>query len=405
MKNKILLKKFILTILLISVIILIVFINAKNIEYKLYINNYNAKINQVMDIIKNKYPEVSETEIINVLNTKQETENNVDYKKYGIDIKNDSIIQDNENIHRVFMFGNILLFSITVLILLIMFLIYNNKKDRELRKITKYIEQINRKNYVLDIDELSEDELSILKNEIYKTTVMLKENSDNSIRDKKELKKSLEDISHQLKTPLTSILIMLDNLIEDKDMDEKIRQEFIRDIKREIININTLVQTLLKLSKFDVNTIKFTRNNYLIKELIDNSVKNIATLCDLKNIKIIINGNEKSSLKCDFIWEVEAITNILKNCTEHSGKNSKININYDENNIYSIIEIQDYGEGISQKDLPHIFERFYQSQNSSGESVGIGLALTKKIIENDNGVISVESDGNGTKFIIKYFKI
>ena len=405
MKNKILLKKFILTILLISVIILIVFINAKNIEYKLYINNYNAKINQVMDIIKNKYPEVSETEIINILNTKQETENNVDYKKYGIDIKNDSIIQDNENIHRVFMFGNILLFSITVLILLIMFLIYNNKKDRELRKITKYIEQINRKNYVLDIDELSEDELSILKNEIYKTTVMLKENSDNSIRDKKELKKSLEDISHQLKTPLTSILIMLDNLIEDKDMDEKIRQEFIRDIKREIININTLVQTLLKLSKFDVNTIKFTRNNYLIKELIDNSVKNIATLCDLKNIKIIINGNEKSSLKCDFIWEVEAITNILKNCTEHSGKNSKININYDENNIYSIIEIQDYGEGISQKDLPHIFERFYQSQNSSGESVGIGLALTKKIIENDNGVISVESDGNGTKFIIKYFKI
>lgn len=405
MKNKILLKKFILTILLISVIILIVFINAKNIEYKLYINNYNAKINQVMDIIKNKYPEVSETEIINVLNTKQETENNVDYKKYGIDIKNDSIIQDNENIHRVFMFGNILLFSITVLILLIMFLIYNNKKDRELRKITKYIEQINRKNYVLDIDELSEDELSILKNEIYKTTVMLKENSDNSIRDKKELKKSLEDISHQLKTPLTSILIMLDNLIEDKDMDEKIRQEFIRDIKREIMNINTLVQTLLKLSKFDVNTIKFTRNNYLIKELIDNSVKNIATLCDLKNIKIIINGNEKSSLKCDFIWEVEAITNILKNCTEHSSKNSKININYDENNIYSIIEIQDYGEGISQKDLPHIFERFYQSQNSSGESVGIGLALTKKIIENDNGVISVESDGNGTKFIIKYFKI
>lgn len=405
MKNKILLKKFILTILLISVIILIVFINAKNIEYKLYINNYNAKINQVMDIIKNKYPEVSETEIINVLNTKQETENNVDYKKYGIDIKNDSIIQDNENIHRVFMFGNILLFSITVLILLIMFLIYNNKKDRELRKITKYIEQINRKNYVLDIDELSEDELSILKNEIYKTTVMLKENSDNSIRDKKELKKSLEDISHQLKTPLTSILIMLDNLIEDKDMDEKIRQEFIRDIKREIMNINTLVQTLLKLSKFDVNTIKFTRNNHLIKELIDNSVKNIATLCDLKNIKIIINGNEKSSLKCDFIWEVEAITNILKNCTEHSGKNSKININYDENNIYSIIEIQDYGEGISQKDLPHIFERFYQSQNSSGESVGIGLALTKKIIENDNGVISVESDGNGTKFIIKYFKI
>ncbi|MBO6232483.1 MAG: hypothetical protein J6N78_00210, partial [Clostridia bacterium] len=91
MKNKILLKKFILTILLISVIILIVFINAKNIEYKLYINNYNAKINQVMDIIKNKYPEVSETEIINILNTKQETENNVDYKKYGIDIKNDSI--------------------------------------------------------------------------------------------------------------------------------------------------------------------------------------------------------------------------------------------------------------------------------------------------------------------------
>ena len=282
-------------------------------------------------------------------------------------------------------------------------LLYDRRKDKEIGEITKYIQEINRKNYTLKIDELSEDELSILKNEIYKTTVMLKESASNSLKDKVQLKESLEDISHQIKTPLTSILVILDNLIDDPNMEKDVREDFIKDVKREVTNINFLVQSLLKLSKFDSNTIHFIKEDKFIKDIIDESIKNVAVACDLKNISIITKGNEKFKVNCDFMWEVEAITNIIKNCVEHSKENSKIIISYEQNNVYSSITIQDFAGGIDKEDLPHIFERFYKGKNATKDSVGIGLALAKTIIEKDNGSITVETDNIGTKFIVKYF--
>ena len=299
---------------------------------------------------------------------------------------------------------NILFIISLILILLIIFYKYNKKKENDIQDIIKYLEQINQKNYELKIDSISEDELSILKNEIYKTTILLKETAENIKQDKMNLKKSLEDISHQLKTPLTSIYITLDNLIEDPNMDEKIRNDFIRDIKREATNINFLVQSLLKLSQFDTNTIHFTKEKVNVKKIINNAIKNISPLCDLKNITIRVNSNEDIDLVCDSKWQTEAITNILKNCAEHSSNNQQILINYNQNTAYTLIEIKDFGKGISQKDLPHIFERFYKGENSNIDSIGIGLSLTKSIIEKDDGLINVKSSPSGTTFTIKYYK-
>lgn len=404
MKNKVRLKKYLLLSAFISICILSLFLIIRVYEYKTYTNNFNNKLDMIIGTIKEKYPDISDTEIMEIINNEERAATDI-FKQYGIELDKESLIlENNQDFTRFLILDGIVFISI-IIGLIGLFLIYDRRKDKELAQITKYIEEINRKNYSLKIDEISEDELSILKNEIYKTTIMLKENADNSFKDKINLKKSLEDISHQLKTPLTSILVILDNLIDDEDMDKEIIQDFIRDIKREVSSINFLVQSILKLSKFDSNTIKFIKENRLLKDIVNESVKNVSMLCDLKNVDIEVNGESKAKVNCDFMWEVEAVTNIIKNCVEHSNNGSKITVNYEQNNVYSSIIIQDFAGGIDKEDLPHIFERFYKGKNASQDSVGIGLALAKTIIENDNGNINVETDNIGTKFIIKYFAL
>ena len=402
MKNKVKLKRYIFISLIISIIFIVLNILINIYEYKIYRNNINNNLESIISLIETKYPLITKNEIMEILNSKNNTTNI--FKEYGIDIDNTSIILENDKYYNSFIVLNTLYIFIIIIVLLIIFLIYIKNKDKDIKDITKYIEEINKGNYGLKINSISEDELSILKNEIYKTTIKLKEAYINTNNDKLSIKKSLEDISHQLKTPLTSILIMLDNLIDDPNMDINTRQDFITDIKRQVVNINFLVQNLLKLSKFDSNTIHFIKENNKLSNILKEAIKNVSTLCDLKDIKIIINGDDESTIYSDFKWEVEALTNILKNSIEHTKDKKEILVDYNTNNVYSIIKIKDYGVGIAHDDLKHIFERFYKGKNSSPDSIGIGLSLAKAIINEDNGIISVESNSNGTTFIIKYYK-
>ncbi len=400
MKNKIKFKKYILGCSTIFLAFLIFLIIVNIWEMKELNKNYNKTIGMIVTMVKNNYPKITEDEIMKILNSEE-----IDSKllaKYNIDLQNESIVLENNQVYRQFLIIKISLFMLLFGLILVIMFLYSQKQSRELKKIIKYLERINNKDYNLEINELSEDELSILKNELYKITVMLKESAINSYNDKVELKKSLEDISHQLKTPLTSILITLDNL-EDNTYDDNLKEEFIRDIKREVTNINFLVQNILKLSKFDANTIKFNKSPIMLNDLIKESVLNVATLCDLKNITIEVTQNKNIKVMLDYHWEVEALTNILKNCIEHSKEYSKILISFEENNAYTKIIIQDFGDGIAKEDLPHIFERFYKGKDSSNDSIGIGLSLAKTIIEKDNGSINVESN-NGTTFEIRFYK-
>lgn len=404
MKNKIELKKYIISTLIVFICLFILFLFLNIYEYKTYTKNFNNKISAIINVIKKDYPKITDKEIIKIINN-DKMETNDFFNKYGIDVNNKSILIKNDRDYRKFLTINLSFLTITVVILLIIYIRYNYKKEKDIKDIIKCIEQINKKNYEIQIDSISEDELSILKNEIYKTTIMLKEAAENSSKDKLNLKKSLEDISHQLKTPLTSILVMLDNIIEDSNMEEKIRNDFIVDIKRNVLNINFLVQSLLKLSKFDANTVHFIKQENDLKTIVEESIKNVSTLCDLRNINIKLNIKENSKIICDDKWQIEALTNIIKNAIEHSKNNSNIIINIENNNVYSMIEVIDFGEGIAKKDIKHIFERFYRCKNTKTDSIGIGLALAKTIIEEDKGTISVESNKLETKFIIKYYKI
>ncbi len=404
MKNKVILKKYLFLSFIVCFIIILLFTVILLKQYKNYTTSYNKKIEQIVSYVKEKYPDIKDEEIIDILDSKSSNETTL-FKKYGLDIEESSVLLENKNKYYKYIVEDLLIIISSLTIVYLIFMKYLKKRDNDLKEITKSIEQINRKNYELQLDSNSEDELSILKNEIYKTTIMLKEAAENSNTDKINLKKSLEDISHQLKTPLTSILVMLDNIIEDPDMDTDIRNEFIIDIKRNVVSINFLVQNILKLSKFDANTIKFIKEENSIKDIVKESIKNVSPLCDLKNINIEFNCNKDSEIICDYKWQVEAITNILKNAIDHSKDSNKVIINIDDNNVYSLIEIINYGETISKKDMKHIFERFYKGENAKSDSVGIGLSLAKTIIEEDNGSISVESLNNETKFSIKYFKI
>ena len=376
------------------------------INYKLYkrLNyNYNSKLNMILNNIDSKYG-LDEEDIISILNSNDSKYNDL-LKSYGIDINEDSIILDNDRIYSLYIVIMFIVIIMFVLVISVIFIKYNYYKDKKTKEITKYVEEINKKNYKLYIDDNSDDELSILKNEICKTTIMLRELADNSLKDKLSIKESLEDISHQLKTPLTSINIMLDNIIDDVDMDEMVRRDFINNIKREVTNINSLVLSLLKLTKFDVNVVKFMSNIVYVNKIVKDAIRNVLVIADSKNIKFNINGVDDIKLVCDYKWEVEAISNILKNSIEHSNSDGVIDISYSQNKVYTLICIKDYGVGIDSKDIKHIFERFYKGKNSSKDSIGIGLALSKNIIEKDNGSISVNSKKTlGTVFQIKYYR-
>lgn len=402
MKNKIELKKCLIVSMLTILIFEVCFGVIFSIQYKKYTQNTNIAINGIVEEVVKEYPKANKNEIIKILNGEKTNQNNL-LKEYGVDIEKDSVIYENEKIYQKFMCINLAFLMISLLTIVIIFIIYNQRKDKKIKEITKYIEEINRKNYSLKIQNNTEDELSILQNELYKITIMLKEQAENSINDKMNLKDSLADISHQLKTPLTSIQIMLDNIIDDEKMPQDIKNDFIKDIRSEIQNINVLVNTILKLSKLDTNTITFNKKEEKLNDILEECKKNLLPICDLKNVAIEIEAPEEIYIECDRAWHKEALTNILKNCVEHSKPNQKVIVKLEKNKMYIKITIKDSGTGISEKDLPHIFERFYKGENSGNGSIGIGLALAKAIIQKENGYISVTSkQGGGTEFVIKY---
>ena len=404
MKNKVELKKYIVKSILIITLALIIFGVYQYCQYRIYTTNFNNKIGSIMTKIIQEYPNIDKNDLIKIVNSKESTNINL-FKEYGIDLNKDSLILINDKFLKYSIIFGLLILFIVQCFLVVIFLKYNSNKDKKLKEITKYIEDINNRNYRLDIDDNTEDELSILKNEIYKTTIMLKEVAENSLKDKTNLKDSLSDISHQLKTPLTSITIMLDNILDNPYMKQETRIDFIKNIKKQIININFLIQSLLKLSKLDANAINFLNKDETLTSIVNQAIENVSILSELKNVKINISGDNEVKIYCDAKWQIEAITNILKNAIEHSKESSIIDVYFEENNMYSQIKIKDYGIGIDNDDLPHIFERFYKGKNSSNDSIGIGLALSKSIIEKNGGSIEVNSEVNkGTEFVIKYFK-
>ena len=299
-------------------------------------------------------------------------------------------------------FGAGLAVFITGALLSVLFIVYTVNRYKKIEKLNDYLVRVLAENDTDEILDQEEGELSILKTNIYKTTSTLKYQKELLADDKKNLAAALADISHQLKTPLTSMMVMNDLLVDEQDEDK--RTEFLQTQSSQLDRMNWLIQTLLKLSKLDAGTIVLKREDVLATELVEEAIKPFEIQFDLRNISFESDVS-KVNIRCDKNWTVEAIQNIIKNCIEHMDDGGQLFIAVTDTNIFTQLTIKDTGCGIAAEDVPHIFERFYKGKNAGKDSVGIGLALSKSILEEEQAEINVEStEGVGTRFIIKFYK-
>lgn len=212
----------------------------------------------------------------------------------------------------------------------------------------------------------------------------------------------ISDISHQLKTPLSSMIVLNDILIEDTHMDREVQMDFLVRTRGQLERMEWLIINLLKVARIEAEAIEFKREYVLLKDVLDIALKTLST--QLEDKRVSLQGNLQTYFYGDVDWTAEALINIIKNSTEHGG--DKIDIILEDTPLFSTISIRDNGEGIAKEHMPHIFERFYKINSEvKPESIGIGLNLTKLIVESQGGTIHVNSDkGKGTEFIITFLK-
>ena len=288
------------------------------------------------------------------------------------------------------------------IILTLIFAVVTKRRYKNLNDLNDYLSLVCKGIYDMNIDDNTEGELSILKNNLYKVITLLQSQNEYLKNDKLYLADSIADISHQLKTPLTSMMVMCE-LLENEENPDK-RQEFVAVINNQLSKMKWLITNILKISKLDADATEFKREEVSISKVLDDSLKPFALTAELKNVTIQ-NGANDFVFNGDESWTVEAVSNIVKNCLEHTNDGGKIIIASDSTNLYNKLTISDNGCGIAKEDLPHIFERFYHGKNSSKDSVGIGLALAKTVFEKENASVSVESEqGRGSVFEIRFYK-
>ena len=276
---------------------------------------------------------------------------------------------------------------------------------RRIGKLSAYLKRLLSGDYQLNLAQNTEGELSILENDIYKMSVTLLEQAELLKKDKQYLADTLSDISHQLKTPMTSMMVMTD-LLSNPELPGEKRVLFTRQLHSQLERLLWLVSSLLKLSRLDAGAIVMKREKVDVAALVERAAEQFAIPFEIKNITFTLETEREGIVyEGDPEWSAEAVSNLLKNAMEHTPEGGFIHASIKEQNVCTEISIADTGEGISPQDMPHIFERFYRGENASKDSVGIGLNMAKYIVELQNGRLEAESrPGEGTRFVIRFFR-
>lgn len=418
-KNKQAVKSLLLTgvVLVVGVVVYMSWIGWYTNKYK---NMENTYIRCIIENVISQYPDFDMEEIAIILNksygelessTTSEEFYNI-LRKNGI-TDNTFYIKDMSDIRNVNIIVSTSIIGVMSVLFIICFCMYLRRRKNAIVQLQDYMDKISRGNYELEINDNSEDELSSLKNSLYKIMVYMKEQADSARIKKVMLAQSVSDISHQLKTPLTSTQVLLDNLNDNPDMDYSTRKKFIYEALNQVNGMSWMIVSMLKLSRIDAGVVEFNNENISINKIIEDAVGNLEVIAEIKNVNIeknIDNRNEdelnKSDIyiKGDYNWNREALQNIIKNAIEHSNDKGTVKINITDNDVYTAVYIANRGEKLSDKQQKQIFERYYSEAKYEDNSMGIGLPLAKAVIEKQGGYISVESDDEETVFIVKYIK-
>lgn len=418
-KNKQAVKSLLLTgvVLVVGVVVYMSWIGWYTHKYK---NIENTYIRCIMENVISQYLDFDMEEVAIILNKSYgELESSTTSEEFYSILRKNGItdntfyIKDMSDIRNVNIIVSTLIIGVMSVLFIICFYIYLRRRKNAIVQLQDYMDKISRGNYELKINDNSEDELSSLKNSLYKIMVYMKEQADSARIKKVMLAQSVSDISHQLKTPLTSTQILLDNLNDNPDMEYATRKKFIYEALNQVNGMSWMIVTMLKLSRIDAGVVEFNNETISINKIIEEAVGNLEVIAEIKNVNIekyIDNHNENKLNKSDiyingdYNWNREALQNIIKNAIEHSNDKGTVKINITDNDVYTAVYITNRGDKLSDQRQKQIFERYYSEAKYEDNSMGIGLPLAKAVIEKQGGYISVESDDEETVFIVKYIK-
>ena len=375
------------------------------------------QITAVVGVMREELPELSDADIMNLMKDPSGRESAMKagealLRKYGYDDAFFSV-QEKQLMWELVLFNSLLIF-IAGVICILLYGLHRQRVRREVRELQHYFDQLNHGSYDLEPGQTTEGDLSRLQSDIFKVTQLLRIAAENEKAKNEELSRWLADISHQLKTPIASIRINLDNMLDDPDMPPDLQKEFMKECSMQLEWISSLVQTLLKLARIDAGTVELKKEDMDLLEVACEAQKKLGILAEIAGVDVVWEAEPRGEeidpgslapvpMTGDPAWQLEAISNILKNCIEHSSAGSKVYLSLRNTTVFKELTIRDTGEGIPEEDLPHIFERFYRAQNAKRESVGIGLSLASSVVEAGGGKIMVTSErGKGTTFTIRY---
>lgn len=296
-----------------------------------------------------------------------------------------------------------LILLICGLLLLLVHVLFLNRRYRAIAALSDSIDRVLHGQDEVLVSESSEGELAVLDSEIRKMTLRLKEQADQLTQDKRFLAEAMADISHQLRTPLTSMSLVTEMLSKQTISPDR-RTELLRDLRTQEEKVSWLVETLLKISRIDAGTARFEPRTVQARALLVKAAEALAISFELRGIGLVIKS-DGGTLSVDPDWTNEAIGNVVKNCMEHMPQGGKLRLSAQTTALYTEFIIEDSGEGFAEEDLPHVFERYYRGKNAAKSSVGIGLALAQMIVTEQGGTIAAENrPEGGARFIIRFYK-